>query len=262
MNSFLKWAGRRGTVLLAALLSLQGCATKGDLRDVQTELRSIAAGQAAVLEALQIQSRMTQDSLRGTTDQLFEIRGTVNQQLARILDQMGILRQENAENQRVMASIRDQLEALRRQAQAPQGNPPGVSGTGPLLSGSSTVVELYNAAIRQFNNGNLQAARTGFAELVQQYPGDELAPEAQFKLGEILAEEGRPQDAIAAFERLPQLYPTAARVPEALYRMGLLHLEGGRRDEARRYLNLVVNTYPDHAMAGQASSKLREIGPG
>jgi tol-pal system protein YbgF len=244
-----------GTVLLAS-----GCATKGDLRNVQNELRSVRAGQEALVVALRTQAQITQDSLRGTTDQLFEIRGTVNQQLAQLLGEMRILREENAQNQRSMAAIRDQLEGLLRQIQ--MSGSPLIGQDGPVGGGSSAAIDLYNSAVRQFNLGNFVAARTGFSDIVQRYPNDELAPLAQFQLGEILVQEGSPQEAIAAFARIQEFYPAAPKVPEAMYRIGLLHRDAGRRDDARRILNMVVESYPGTPTAGMAADRLRELGPG
>ena len=74
----------RLALLALAALSLPACATKGDLRNVTTELRGLSARQDSLLITLERQALVTQDSLRGTTSQLFEIRGTVNQQLARL----------------------------------------------------------------------------------------------------------------------------------------------------------------------------------
>ena len=119
----------RFLALSLAALSLAACATKGDLRNVTTEIRALSARQDSLLVALRQQAMVTQDSLRGTTNQLFEIRGTVNQQLARIQDELAIVRQENAQFAQLLASIRDQLERISRMSMS--AAPPTPAGDAP-----------------------------------------------------------------------------------------------------------------------------------
>ena len=58
-------AGRTFGVLLAALV-VGGCATKGDLRDVQTEIRALSARQDSIMVELRRQEATTRDTLRQT----------------------------------------------------------------------------------------------------------------------------------------------------------------------------------------------------
>ena len=94
-----------------AVLLLSACATKGDLRNVRDGIRGLAERQDDLLLALQRQASMTQDSLRGTSDQLLQIRGSVSNQLDRIMDELETIRELSGQNQRAMAGIRDQLES-------------------------------------------------------------------------------------------------------------------------------------------------------
>ncbi len=254
----------RGAVLLAVVLALAACATKGDIRSLQQEIRDVADRQQQALVALQRQTRLTQDSQRGTTDQLFDIRGTVAGQLGQILDRLGTIAEQVGENQRGIRALRDQIESLRRLALA--GARPVVPGAtseaGTPTGGGSTEAtdELYNAANDQFVRNNLRTAREGFELFLRQYPSDELAPFAQYNLADILVRENRPREAIEAFERIRETHPAATKVADALYRIGVLYMELEEDALARRYLETVVNTYPESGMADLARDRLREIG--
>jgi tol-pal system protein YbgF len=239
-----------------ALLSLSACATKGDLRNVTTELRALSARQDSMLLALRQQAMVTQDSLRGTTNQLFEIRGTVNQQLARIQDELQIVRQENAQFAQLLASIRDQLERISRTSMA--AAPPTPTGdVPPRLEGEAA--DMYEAALNQFNLRQYTTARLAFNQLITQYPNSAVAPEAQFMLGEILVAQNNLTDAIPAFERVGQLYPSAPKAADAGLKIGLVQIQLGRQSDARRTLQRVVDSYPGTPAAEQAQQKLREI---
>ena len=249
----------RAAALTAALLLSAGCATKRDLRDLRTELRALSIRQDSILSVLARQSAVTQDTLRSQTDRLFEIRGDVSRQLQRILDELSMLRELAGQNQRTIASLRDQVEGLSRRgggesvaaAEAVVGVQPGGDSGGPEA--------MYQAALQQYQRGSLATAQRAFQDFVEQYPNHGSVPDARFYLGDILAQQGKAQEAVDAFNQVPELHPTSGRVPDALYRMALLDIELGKRDEARRMLDRVVNSYPESNSAGPAREKLREL---
>lgn len=258
-------ASRARVALLAAVVSgsgvLSGCATKGDLRDVQTEIRSVAARQDTLMVLLRQQSAMTQDTLRTQSSQLVDMRGNMSQQLRQILQELETIRELSGQNQRTIAAVRDQVDALRRTggSGAPQPGPVGEEGAGGTRS-PEAADQMYTAAVSQFQRGSWTAARLGFERFLAEYPSDELAPRAHYYLADILVQQDQPREAIAAFGRVPELFPTDPKVPDALYRIGLLHLELGDRSAARRYLERVVNSYPDSSVTPLARERLREIG--
>lgn len=253
----------RAAALAAALLMFSGCATKGDLRSMTDEVRALAVRQDSMLAVLTQQNAVTQDTLRRQADQLFEVRGDVSRQLQRILDELASLRELTGQNQRVIASVRDQLEGFRRVAsRVPAGVADSIMGTD--MTDARGVLEgvaeaIYGAAVDQYQRGSLTTAQRAFEDFIQQYANHLLAPEARFLLADILAQQGRVQEALEGFNTIPELHPTSTKVPDAFYRIGLLHLELGNTSEARLFLDRVVNAYPDSNAAGPARERLREI---
>lgn len=256
--------GGGALALLAAVLFASGCATKGDIRDMQNAMRAMSAGQDSVLRQLYREQALTQDTLRTQTSRLFEIRGDLSVQIQRILDELATLRELTGQNQRTLSSVRDQLDALRRTGLAAPATAAGGADSPGLLPGpaqpTGSAEAAYNAAVEQFNRGSLTAARLTFERFLQEYPNSRLAADAHFYLADILVQHGDLPAALEAFEVIPRRFPQAAKVPDALYRIGLLHLEQGDRDQARRYLERVVNTYPDSTVAQLASERLRSLG--
>jgi tol-pal system protein YbgF len=247
-------------VLVAALLSASACATKGDLRNVTTEIRALSMRQDSLLVALQRQALVTQDSLRGTTNQLLEVRGTVNQQLARIQQEIQMMRQENAQFAQLLASIRDQLERIQRMASGPA---PVQSVEPPTGGSSSAAIEVFQAGKEAFDLRQYGTARRAFNQVIEQYPNDmELAPQAMFKIAEILLLENKPNEAIDAFDRVRQIYPGSTKTPDAVLQIGLIHVSQGRNREARIALQRVIDSYPGTEAAMTASQRIREIPPG
>jgi tol-pal system protein YbgF len=249
----------RACIALAAFLSVSACATKGDLRTVSNDIRALSARQDSILAELRYQSSVTQDTLRTTVRDLFQIRGELVRRLTDIQEDLDRLTELTGENQRGIASLRDQMDAARR-----GGTPAGGGGfnlsEGGLSDGGGAADDLYAAAVAQFDRGALQTARAAFGDFLVQYPNDELAPRAHYYLAEILIREDRPQDAIREFLVIRERFPLDEKVPDALYRVGLLHRDGGDLDEARRYLELVINTYPDNPVTPLAREALRDLG--
>lgn len=243
----------------AAVLVLGGCATKGDIRDLRTELRSLAVRQDSVLAQLRMETRSTQDTLRRTTDQLFDFRGDIAGQLRELGSVLTRIEALAGQNQRGIAQIRDQLANMRTAPAGPAtgGTPDDASGT--IGGAQAQAGGLYQGGVSQYNRGNLRAARIAFQQVLDNYPNDPLAPDARFYLGNIQEQEGDREEALATFLEIQTLHPTAARVPEALLRAGLIQIDLGREDEAEATLERVVNTYPDSPAADLARDALADI---
>lgn len=245
----------RALLALAASLSLGGCATKGDLRNVQLEIRALAARQDSLMNELRRDARSTQDTLRGQSLQLYDFRGEIFRNLRGINESLTRLEALAGENQRGIAGIRDQMANVRRGGGVAEG--PVAAGAGEPAAGDAE--SLYNTAVSLFNRGSLATARSAFQQFLQAFPGHRLAPDAHFYLADILVQENRVEDAMDAFLEIPQLFPTATKVPDAMYRTALLQIQLGRRADARATLERVVNTYPNSGVATLAREKLREI---
>jgi len=250
----------RAAAIAAALIASTACATKGDLRAVRLELTGLAERQDSLLSVLARQNASTQDTLRLQNDQLFAIRGDVSRQLEQILDELVTLLELTGQNQRGIASLRDQLEGLRRGAvAAAPGATPGPDDLGGQVSSSGLAEQTYNTAVTLHQRGSLGTAQRAFEDFLGLYGAHVLAPQARFYLGDILEQQDRLQEAIQAFSQIPELHPTAPRVPDALYRIGLLHIALEDRQEGIRFLERVANSYPESDAAVLAQERLGEL---
>lgn len=254
----------------AAVSVLGGCATKGDLRNLQTEIRALAVRQDSLIAELRRETLSTQDTLRETTDQLFDFRGDISRQLREISRSLGTLEAMVGENQRGIAGVRDQLANLRRlpaggmaaggdPSEPGDADPMAPAGEGETEEMAGGADEVYEAAVAQFNRGSLSAARIAFRQFLQAYPNHRLAPDAHYYLADLMVQEDQLESALEAFQEIPELFPTADRVPEALYRVALLQIELERADEAEATLERIVNSYPDAGVALLAREKLDEL---
>lgn len=262
--------GRGGRWLLLALLglTLSGCATKRDLRDLQTEIQALAEQQRNALGQIEGLNLAVQDTLREQSDALYESRGEILRLLRQVEQQLITLQELTGQNQRALTMLRDLVESGRAPSMPPtvRTDPPGEGQVldptfepEPQLDPSEAAVETYNAAVRAFNRGNIGSARRAFNEFLQRYPNDPLAPDANFYLADLLVQENRLEEAVSAFLRIGELYPTAEKVPDSLYRVGVIYIAMEEYDDAKQYLQRVVNSYPNSGAAVLAQERLAEI---
>jgi len=260
--------GRGAHWLLFAFLglTLSGCATKGDLRDLRGEIQALAAQGREAMGQVEGLNLAVQDTLRGQSDALFESRGEIIRLLRQIEQQIQTLQELTGQNQRALALLRDLAERGRSTTLPPvRTDPP--SGGGQVMDvefepdprGGGAAVETYNAAVQAFNRGSIQTARRAFQQFLAAYPNDALAPDAHYYLSDLLVQENRLDEAIQSFLRIPELYPTAGKVPDSLYRVGVVYIALDKLADARQYLERVINNYPGTTAAQSAQDRLDEI---
>jgi outer membrane protein assembly factor BamD (BamD/ComL family) len=99
-------------------------------------------------------------------------------------------------------------------------------------------------------------------------PQASTAPQAQFDIGEVYANEGDSANAIAAYRKLVQDWPESNQAPEGLYRIGIILTEEAKRgnqdngnlDRAREVFQDYLNSYPNGKRAGDARKQIAQLG--
>lgn len=256
--------GRGGGVFLisATLLLASGCAMKGDVKRLQDEVTRNSSQQEAQLRELSAAIQALQDTLQVQSEIVVDSRGGIARELRDIQTQLSQLTALTGQIQRsvVFLSERIQAEGARVTTFDRRADPDSIRAlVGRGGGGPAAADETYEAAVTQFNRGQLNTARMAFGSFLADFPDHRLAPSAQFNLADISEQENRLDQAIEEFLRVAELYPTADRVPVALYRVGNIYVLRREFDEALNYLERVVNTYPDSGAADLAQELLQEI---
>jgi len=250
-------AARFAALLLAAPL-LAGClATKQDVEELRTEMRTSREAQDALIQQL---VRRTQAMLDSLSSQNVRMRGDLANRLVQIERQLVQLQELSGQSQAQLTELRRQInqraEEVRRTQEAADTTPAGDGAQGGAAPTSAD--EAYNAALAAFRRGSAGTARLGFQEFLRVAPRDRRAADAQFYIAESYGRE--PEQAIPEFARVVEQYPTSARAPAALMRIGALELARGNRTEARARFNQVVRAYPRSPEAEEARSELARLG--
>jgi len=258
---------------VALALATGACfATRSDVRILQEDVATTRAAmlradsaRAAQIAQVAATLGMVTDSVRSANSRLERWQANATGELRSIQEQLLQVAQLTGASQSQLDRLRAELEERNNQTQAapvapvpgdttkvPTGTPPQPAGPGPAT--------LYRLAKEQLERGSHGTARSGFQELLTQYPTSDLAPDAQYYIGESLAAEGNPAAADSVFNLVVTTYPRAPRAASALYKHGLFLQKAKRDREARQVFQSVIDKYPRSDEAQLARDQLRPGG--
>lgn len=127
--------------------------------------------------------------------------------------------------------------------------PPGVSAD-----------RSYTDAVRDLQTGKTDLARNEFQQYLTYFPNTELAPKAQYYLGEIDYNRGDFTNAVKNFDLVLEHYPENPKTADAHLMKGLALLKSNRRNNAVQEFRVLVSSYPHTDQARKALQQLRSLG--
>ena len=198
---------RAGLMVLGCATLLAGCATKRDLRDLQTEVAALRTAQQESAQATQRQSRMMLDSLNAA---LVRLRGDLSRQIVGMERQLVQIQELTGQGQQRLAEIREQINTREAQSTAP----PQPGGAPPTAS-AAEAQELFDASLASLRRGSFGTARAGFEEFLRANPQHPLAPDALFYIAEAFAGSKDVARAVSTYDRVIAEYPDHARAAAA-----------------------------------------------
>ena len=127
-------------------------------------------------------------------------------------------------------------------------------------SSSPQARQQYDAAYSQLLQQNFPAAEAGFMDFLQAFPNDELAPNAQFWLGETYFVREQWDGAAAAFLKVGQSFPRSDKAPDSFAKLAVAMERKGNKAAACRALQELNARYPNappHVRSMEASTRRR-----
>jgi len=100
--------------------------------------------------------------------------------------------------------------------------------------------------------GNNDSAINTYQQFFSSLPQDPLADDAQWKLANLLEDDGEWEQAIAAYSGLVERFPAGEYSPQALFRAGLAHYRLDQYDEASQAWETLLQEYPQSEMRSRA----------
>ena len=115
-------------------------------------------------------------------------------------------------------------------------------------------------ALSDYNAGRYDLAAGEFADVVKDYPYDQLSGHAQFYVGESYYREKKYKKAIQAYEQVLSTYPGSAKAPAARLHKAYAELALGQRSAGIRDLKDLIGRFPQSPEAAQGRLRLNGLG--
>jgi len=280
----------RSTILLpfVCLLILAGCVSQQEITSLDRRLNELELHNAETRDKNQALKSELQ-TREGDEQNLRQQMASLRQQLAGLNEEFRSLtgRIEELEHQinrqaqkdtASMGSRQDVMERLTKDTQAnderlnrieqylnfesqakPSGTSPAKIVPAVKVAKESSEDEIYRQAKQAFDQGDSDAARSKFEELIKRYPKSEQADNAQFWIGEIYYREKWYEKAILEYQKVIENYPKGNKVPASLLKQGFAFLNLGDKTNSRIILQELIRKYPKTNEAKIAQDKLKEL---
>lgn len=262
----------RHAALAGLLLVAFGCATKGNVRQVETQLLVLRAEtarqdsvRAAELARIIRLEQTLLDSLAGARQAVRVLDARIGVDLTDVQRQLLQIQELSGQSQRQLSVLKAQLDArAETQVAAPPPTVPSDTTAAIVVVPSAPTAsaeQMYTGAINQYRRGSIGVARRAFLEFLQQYPTHPNVPDAMYFVAESF-DASAPDSAITRYNELKTRFPKSSRAPTALYKIGYL-LETAVKDGTRAraaYLRLIAE-YPRSEDAELAKNRLETLKP-
>ena len=226
--------------------------------------QSIDAGNKANTNAAVLESGM-RDRMREQEKSLTAPIAAIGAKVDQMASEFVALRESvtdiNSKMNKLQAQMVDVTNAVKT-LQAPPPPPPGAAGT-PGGSGPPAGVSaasLYDNGRRDMSSGNYDLAIQVFSDYIRYFPNTDLAPNAQFYIGEAYFNKNDIPSALAAFDLVLEKYPENNKTEDALYMKGKALLKNGERMKAAQEFRELIKRRPRPDLDSKARAELKTLG--
>jgi tol-pal system protein YbgF len=139
---------------------------------------------------------------------------------------------------------------------APAGGAQGAAGPPPGVTSES----LYSNAMRDKDSGNYDIAQQEYTDYLKFYSSSEMAPNAQYYIGEIYYTRKDYENALQAFDAVLERFPDNNKTLDAMYMKGRTLFQMGERTKAANEFRAVYARSPRSDLAAKAKAQLASMG--
>jgi TolA-binding protein len=126
----------------------------------------------------------------------------------------------------------------------------------PLATGTATDRSAYDAALALIRAGNAEQGERALAAVAADPAHLELADNAWFWIGESRLVRGERAGAIEAYRTAIERHPDGNKIPDALFKLGVALDQDGRATEAREVWQELADRFPQTVAGERALERL------
>jgi tol-pal system protein YbgF len=154
------------------------------------------------------------------------------------------IRDLTSRTQKIQGQITEVLNVLKVMSAPPVRPPDQPSATQGGPPPGVTPDQVYKQAMADKESGNYELGLREFEDFLKFWPNSELAPNAQFYIGEIKYYQKDYEAAIQAFDTVIEKYPDNNKTPDAMFLKGRSLLSSDQKNKARQVFTETAKIYP------------------
>lgn len=185
---------------------------------------------------------------------------TVSGQVQSLNDSVDELKSRIAKLNKNVEEMQAQLQSAQQAQQPAPGAAPMGAPTGAAANQAPPLKESFESAVRDYNAGKAELAKSEFQDVIHYYPLDDLSGQAQFYLGEIAYKQQDYQTAISAYNAVLEGFGGSVKAPAAQLHKGYALLAESKKDAGTHELRLLIQRHPQSPEAQLARTKLNALG--
>jgi tol-pal system protein YbgF len=262
----------------AVVMAAGACfATRNDVRTLQGDIAVLRAENArsdslhrAQFQQAAVQVGAVSDSLRSLNaflarfvSDVSRFQGDLSVTLHQFGQQLLTLQELAGQTQKRMQDVKAQME--RQEAElATAAQPTAAAGAAAGAQGAANgpptgPAQLFEAADAQFRRASYAVAISAFDGFLEQFPNNERAGEALYKVGRSYDFQGMTSAADSVYALVVEKYPKAEFASQALYKRALTAIAANQNARAKEYLQKIIDNYPRSPEASLAPDKLKDL---
>lgn len=211
--------------------------------------------------AMAVLEKSVKDSLREQEKHMAAPVAALGTRVESMAGEFRSVRESVADLNLRISRMQAQLEDLRTSVQVLAAPPPPPSPTAaaPASAPGVSAEALFNNARRDQSGGQLDLALAQYEDFLKSFPNNDLAPVAQYNIGEIYYIKRDYEQARKAFDLVLEKYPENPRTADAMYMKAMSLARAGNRAGAIEELRALLKKYPNGEIAEKAQSQLKQL---
>lgn len=159
-----------------------------------------------------------------------------------------------------MVDVNNAVKTLKEPPAAPPSATPPQGAGGSTPPANMSAASLYDNARRDMSSGNVDLALQQFMDYVKYFPTTDLAPNAQFYIGQIFYDKGQMDSALASFDLVLEKYSDNPKTDDAMYMKGMALLKIGERTAAAQEFRELLKRNPRGELESKARAQMKNLG--
>lgn len=244
-------------VLAAAIFSLTGCVSPGQVNTMDVKLDSLKQTNAELQKKAAALEKAYQAQLEENQKMGAELKSSIRDLSRKMEVVSGRVEDMNGRFDYLFKNweeFKARLQNLRPPPDSLIKNDPG----SPTSNVGVDPRQLYDNAFMDFRRGKYDLAIAGFAEFLATFPNSELNPNCHFWIGEAFNNKGMADSAVGRYLLVYQNFPRSEKAPTSLFKAAQL-LEKKDPSLAIRYYDMLEDQYPTSTEARRAKERLTAL---